>query len=74
MKQHQKWLNKTIRDESANKFEIETGGMTTIDQIISTISETSWRGAFELMLEWLEIEESFEVFQARIKKELEDGN
>lgn len=34
--------------------------------------EDGWRGAFELMLEWLEIEEPYEVFQARIKQEIEN--
>ena len=35
-------------------------------------AEEAWRDAFALMLEWLEIEEPFEVFHARIKEELED--
>lgn len=61
MKQCEKWLDKS--HPHWKKFPC----------ITSTYKE-GWRAAFELMLKWLEIEEPFETFQARIKKELENGN
>jgi hypothetical protein len=60
MEQFGKWFNK----ESS---EVEDYWMPR-----SKWAELTWRAAFKLMSEWLEIEESYEVFQARIKNELGD--
>lgn len=49
MKQHQKWLHETLTDEVANKFEVEIQDVTTEDDIINVISETSWRAALEML-------------------------
>ncbi len=49
MRAHKKWLNETLTDERAKKFELETANVSTMDEIILAVSETSWRGA----LEWI---------------------
>ena len=50
MKAHNEWLHETLSGEVAKKFELETANVTTIDEIILTISETAWRGALEEVL------------------------
>jgi hypothetical protein len=72
MKQCQKWWTEEQTKETEEELLAKLGGLTTQEQLIDVLVETVWRAAFELMLEWLEIEEPFETFQARIKEELTD--
>ena len=71
MKQHQKWLNETLGKEEAEKFEVETSNVTTVDEIINTISETAWRGALELVLGWLDYSSEHKEIADKIHDELE---
>ncbi len=45
MKQHQRWLNETLNDKTANKFEAETQGCKSMGDVVQVISEVSWRAA-----------------------------
>lgn len=63
MKAFWKWYGELPMREDAEDFSLDTQAKY----------KKGWKAAFELMLEWLEIEEPFEVFQARIKGELENG-
>ena len=49
MKEHKKWLIETLTVEGAKKFELETSKVSTIDEALLTVSETSWRGALEML-------------------------
>ena len=54
--------------EEFEKYRKEQG----IGYPAANLTERGWRAAFELMSKWLEIEESYEAFHARIKNELGD--
>jgi len=77
MKQHQKWLNETLSREEAKKFESETMDINTIGEAILVLSETSWQGALEWVLNMFGAN-TFHGFppidvEKAIKEELEDG-
>lgn len=49
MKEHEKWLNEELTGVATKKFELETQNVATVDEIINTISETSWWAALEML-------------------------
>ena len=62
MSEFEKWYNELPMRKDATDYTSPTHDKYKI----------GWKAAMELVLEWLEIEEPFEVFTARIKEELKD--